>query len=177
MSNINFSSLQFFKIILFLSAIKSVIGYQELFDSQIPVKLGNDCDLRVNNDHEFQSCRSRTFEDWSTYDRTQRIKYGCCFNWDIIDCQEKSVKNLCDRTQYEDEYKSFMAKKWEWVYQYEKHQCIDYPYGSASCRFPIWAIILIVFGCLVVIALLTSICIYVRKRSNALPQKRYNTYR
>jgi hypothetical protein len=83
-------NLVFVKVVLLLSAIESVLNYQELHDNQqIPVRLGNDCDSRVNNDHEFETCRSRAFEDWNTYDRAQRIKYGCCFQWDLIDCQEK----------------------------------------------------------------------------------------
>ncbi|CAG2175397.1 unnamed protein product, partial [Oppiella nova] len=98
-----------------------VYGYLELdTDKQIPIRLGNECDLRVSNDHEFESCRRRAFQDWNTYDMSQRVRYDCCYQWDVIDCEESSVYALCDRWQYDDEYKSYKQRKREHIDYFEK---------------------------------------------------------
>jgi hypothetical protein len=63
-----------------------------------------------------------------------------------------------------------MTKKDDRIYQEERYQCSDYPYGSYKCRFslgfPTWAIALIIFVGLLIVVVLASVlfCFIVRKK-------------
>jgi len=165
---LKFLRLQIFKLIIVLSVTGSVLNYEQIINDghygHRNIRLGETCDFQVNNDYEFQKCRSRAYEEWYTRDRMQIIKNSCCLDWDIIDCQQKSVQNLCYRSQYNDEYENFLYKKDDWINQNEKYQCKNYRYGSASCHFPIWAILLIVIGSFVVLVGLGTTCYCVIKK-------------
>ncbi len=164
-------NLQLVKVVLIFSSFNSAFNYEEIINfHRIPVSLGNECDIRVNNDLEFDTCRNLAFDKWYVYDIKERIKYNCCLQWDLIECQQKSVYKLCDRIQYRNDFTNFMTKKDGWIYQRQRHQCFDYPYGSYKCRFssgfPTWAIALIIFVSLLIVVVLGSIlfCFIVRKK-------------
>ncbi len=164
-------NLQLIKVVLLFSSFNSAFNYQEIINAhRIPVRMGNECDIRVNNNREFETCLNQAFDEWHNYDIKERIKYNCCLQWDLIECQQKSVYKLCDRNKYKNDFKEFMTKKDDWIYQHERHQCVDYPYGSYKCRFssgfPTWAIALIIFVGLLIIVLLGSVlfCFIARKK-------------
>ncbi len=162
---------QLIKVVLLFSSIHSTFNYQKIINvHEIPVRLGNECDIRVNNDREFDTCRNQAFDEWYAHEIKDRIRYNCCLQWDLIECQQKSVYKLCDRYKYKNDFKEFMTKKDDWIYQYERHQCSDYPYGSYKCRFSsgflTWAIALIIFVGLLIVVVVASVlfCFIVRKK-------------
>jgi hypothetical protein len=163
--------LQLIKVVLLFCSVDSVFNYQEITNVyQIPLRLGNECDIRVSNNREFNTCRHQAFDERYNYDIKERIKSNCCLQWNLIECQQKSVYKLCDRNKYKDDFKEFMTKKDDWIYQLERQQCVDYPYGSYKCRFssgfPTWAIALIIFVGLLIVVVLGSVlfCFIVRKK-------------
>ena len=117
----------------------------------LPISVGQECDFRLLRDHDFKRCRERAIDSWYTNDDSYRLKYMCCYNWDIFDCMDYAIQNLCSFQTSSLEYKNFLLRKEEWISYYEGYQCVDYKYGSAKCHFPGWAIALIIIAGLLLV--------------------------
>ncbi|XP_054153831.1 uncharacterized protein LOC128952455 [Oppia nitens] len=102
---------------------------------------------------------------------TQRHKYECCFEWDLMDCQDKSIYALCDRWQYDNDYKPYWKRQREYIDSQEEHQCREYRYNGAKCRFPVWGIVLLVLAAVLVVVVMIAVCYYVRLRSRRQKQR------
>jgi hypothetical protein len=159
-------NLQLVTVVLLFSSIVSSFYNQEMINiNRMPVRLRDECELRVNYDLEYNTCRKNAFDVWYVYHIRDRIKHICCLQWNLIECQRKSVYKLCDRNDFKD----FMARKDDWIYQNERQQCFDYPYGSYKCSFsseiPDWTIGVITFvSFMIVVALgIVLICYCVEK--------------
>ena len=135
------------------------------FRQSLTISVGYECDARLLQDTNFRHCLENAYEFWYTNDDYYRLKYSCCYNWDIFDCMEYSIKNLCSFKSYSIDYKNFMIKRDEWVIYYESYQCNVYKYGSAKCHFPVWAIVLIVIGVtLIVVSLIVVVVMVLKNR-------------
>jgi len=154
-----------FLIINILNVINSQsneVLYLPLQDN-LPISISYECDRRVLQDLSFKSCRETAYETWYTNNDDKRTKYSCCYNWDIFDCMEKSMADLCSLKSSSMEYRSFLMKRDEWVEYYESFQCNDYPFHSAKCRLPGWAIALIVIACILVVCGCVGVVFIVRR--------------
>jgi hypothetical protein len=140
-----------------------VFANQELIDNQIPIKLDINCKSLVTNDNDLRSCLKDMVKEWSTYDKSLKNKYECCFNWEIVDCQEVSVRQLCNSSHVDD----FRLKKSQWIEALETQRCNGYKYGQTYCRFPVWIISVIAVAFMIVfIVLCIVIClVLMRKRA------------
>ncbi len=131
--------------------------------NRMPVRLRDECELRVNYDLEYNTCRKKAFDVWYVYHIRDRIKYYCCLRWNLVECQRKSVYKLCDRNEHRNDLRDFMARKDDWIYELEAHQCFDYRYGSYKCSFssgiPDWTIGLIIFVSLMIVVALGIVLI------------------
>jgi hypothetical protein len=152
-------------LILFSSSFifSIVFANQESIGSQIPIKLDTNCELLVTNDNDLRSCLKDMVKEWSTYDKSLKDKYECCFNWEIIDCQEVSVRKLCNDSHVDD----FRLRKSQWIQELETQNCDDFKYGQTYCRFPVWIISVIAVAFMIVfIILCIAIClVLMRKRA------------
>ncbi len=149
---------------LLFSSITSSFYNQEMINiNRMPVRLRDECELRVNYDLEYNTCRKKAFDVWYVYHIRDRIKYYCCLRWNLVECQRKSVYKLCDRNEHRNDLRDFMARKDDWIYELEAHQCFDYRYGSYKCSFssgiPDWTIGLIIFVSLMIVVALGIVLI------------------
>ncbi len=137
--------------------------YLPLQDNNLPISSGYECDKRVSQDPDFKKCRETAYETWYTNDDNKRTKYSCCYNWDIFECMEKTMAEVCYLKSSSMDYRSFIMKRDEWVNYYESFQCNDYKFRSVKCHFPGWAIALIVIGCLIIIGIIVGAVFMARR--------------
>lgn len=91
-------------------------GHQVSPYGSLAFSVGRMCDARVENDPDFQKCRTEAVVDWGSTTYTDRqIKYLCCYTWDIVDCMETAVQYRCARREFdfEDYYRNFAIRKEE----------------------------------------------------------------
>jgi hypothetical protein len=102
-------------------------------------------------------------KEWSTYDKSLKDKYECCFNWEIVDCQEVSVRKLCNGSHVDD----FRLKKKRWIQELETQRCDDFKYGKTYCRFPVLmiSVIAVAFMTVFIVFCIVICLILVRKRA------------
>ena len=136
-------------------------GHEIAAFGSLPFSVGRICDIKVENDQDFQKCRTEALVDWGSTTYTDRqIKYLCCFTWDIVDCMEDTVQYRCSRQSYdfEDYYRNYAVRKEELRNSLERYQCIDYPYHSIRCHFFWWVIAIIVIVVFTVILIVAAVC-------------------
>lgn len=167
---------QLIKFILMLILLHNNLILSQIWSQQqpitsrdlrvLPFSVDPYCEAIIVKDEGFQNCRSEELKRWSPINGLNKRKYTCCYNWDLIDCMEKTLIQRCTSTQFDSQYLylKFLYERENWLHFHEKHKCVGFGYKSFACHFPWWAILLIAFACVLLLCIIIVVCVYWRKR-------------